>query len=349
MDTTKLDRLIDALVYEGYLLYPYRPAIKNQVRWTFGGVYPRSWSEAEPGRDRWRTRANLLHDGVPAVLEIQVRFLQIVDRVIAVQAGDDWDVVPCLTVDDTQYHSWQECRERRVELSLNLRNVLAQKLSHRFAFSADESRKEILALNGQTAGMLIRRQVAVRGRIEILASPVGENASLIEISVANETEMPASAEAPQQSAVSASAADRAAASSRALAATHAVVRTCGGQFVSSIDPSPEYRAVIDSHPSDGLWPVLVGPDEARDTMLCSPIILYDYPQIAEESHGDFFDATEIDEMLTLRVLTLSDDEKRQVAAFDERGQALLNRTRALAERQLATLHGVTRQLGSGES
>ncbi len=41
----------------------------------------------------------------------------------------------------------------------------------------------------------------------------------------------------------------------------------------------------------------------------SPIILYDYPQIAPESAGDFFDSTEMDEMLTLRIMTLTDDEK----------------------------------------
>ncbi len=46
--------------------------------------------------------------------------------------------------------------------------------------------------------------------------------------------------------------------------------------------------------------MLVGVQPERDMLLCSPIILYDYPQIAPESAADFCDATEMDEMLTLR-------------------------------------------------
>ena len=52
-------------------------------------------------------------------------------------------------------------------------------------------------------------------------------------------------------------------------------------------------------------------------LLCSPIILYDYPQIAPESAGDFYDATEMDEMLTLRVMTLTDDEKNEMRRADD--------------------------------
>ena len=49
--------------------------------------------------------------------------------------------------------------------------------------------------------------------------------------------------------------------------------------------------------------MLVGEEGERDTMLSSPIILYDYPQIAPESPGSLFDGTEIDEILSLRILT----------------------------------------------
>jgi hypothetical protein len=75
-------------------------------------------------------------------------------------------------------------------------------------------------------------------------------------------------------------------------------------------------------------------------MLSAPIILYDYPQLAAESPGNFFDATEIDEMLALRILTLSEDEKKAMAAVDERARALLERTETLGLKGLAELHGV---------
>ncbi len=79
-------------------------------------------------------------------------------------------------------------------------------------------------------------------------------------------------------------------------------------------------------------------------MLSSPIILYDYPQIAPESPGDLFDATEIDEILTLRILTLTDDEKRADGRLDEPRPALLERTEALRAEQLMGLHGTFRGL-----
>jgi hydrogenase maturation protease len=77
-------------------------------------------------------------------------------------------------------------------------------------------------------------------------------------------------------------------------------------------------------------------------MLSSPIILYDYPQIAPESAGDLFDGTEIDEILTLRILTLTDEEKREMRGVDERARRLLERTETLPPEQMMKLHGAMR-------
>ena len=46
MNQALVDRIVNAVLYEGYLLYPYRPSVKNRQRWTFGGLYPRSYCEA---------------------------------------------------------------------------------------------------------------------------------------------------------------------------------------------------------------------------------------------------------------------------------------------------------------
>jgi hydrogenase maturation protease len=88
----------------------------------------------------------------------------------------------------------------------------------------------------------------------------------------------------------------------------------------------------------------VGAEGERDTMLSSPIILYDYPQIAPESAGQFFDGTEIDEMLALRILTLTDEEKREMSQVDEKARQLLERTEALPPEHLMKLHGALRGL-----
>ena len=79
-------------------------------------------------------------------------------------------------------------------------------------------------------------------------------------------------------------------------------------------------------------------------MLSSPIILYDYPQTAPESPGDLFDGAEIDEILSLRILTLTEDEKQAAAAVDERVRALLQRTASLTRDQFLGLHGAVRGL-----
>jgi hypothetical protein len=129
-----------------------------------------------------------------------------------------------------------------------------------------------------------------------------------------------------------------------MLSTHTLLGVHGGEFISLLDPPENYRAAAAACRNVGTWPVLAGSEGDRQMMLSSPIILYDYPQIAPESQGDFFDGTEIDEMLTLRVLTLSDEEKRDVRAGTERGRQILERTEELPLEQVAKLHGAIRGL-----
>src|SRR4029077_1210018 len=85
VSTRMVDRLVAATLYEGYILYPYRPSsVKNQVRWTFGGVHPRSWSEASGGTDPWMVQTEcLMRHGDGATVDVHVRFLQLVTRTVA--------------------------------------------------------------------------------------------------------------------------------------------------------------------------------------------------------------------------------------------------------------------------
>jgi hypothetical protein len=90
--------------------------------------------------------------------------------------------------------------------------------------------------------------------------------------------------------------------------------------------------------------VLVGDEGERDIILSSPIILYDYPQVASESPGDLFDATEIDEILALRTMTLTDDEKAEARATDTHAAAIIDRVDTLPPEMLDRLHGAVRYL-----
>jgi hypothetical protein len=132
-----------------------------------------------------------------------------------------------------------------------------------------------------------------------------------------------------------------------MASVHVVLSVQSGEFISLQDPEPDYAEAAAACLNDGLWPVLVGAQGLRDTMLCSPIILYDYPQVARESAGDLFDSTEIDEILCLRILTLTEEEKREIRSGDGRARGILERTEALSPEHWMKLHGAIRGLRKG--
>jgi hypothetical protein len=129
-----------------------------------------------------------------------------------------------------------------------------------------------------------------------------------------------------------------------MLSAHTLLGVRDGAFLSLMDPPEEYRAAAKACNNVATWPVLAGPEGERTLMLSSPIILYDYPQIAPESAGDFFDGTEIDEILTLRVLTLSENEKKEVRDGDDRARDILDRTEALPREAFAKMHGAIRGL-----
>jgi hydrogenase maturation protease len=129
-----------------------------------------------------------------------------------------------------------------------------------------------------------------------------------------------------------------------LHAAHLVIGASSGAFVSLIDPPAHLKAMADGCRNVGVWPVLAGEPPTADLLLCSPIILYDHPALAPESPGNLFDGTEIDEILTLRILTLTDAEREELRAGDERVRAILERTESLGSRERALMHGVVRRM-----
>ncbi len=162
---------------------------------------------------------------------------------------------------------------------------------------------------------------------------MGERIFRVTIRVQNETPIDDPAEVSRDEALL-----------QGLASTHTVLSVRDGEFVSSIDPPAPLREMASACTNIGAWPVLVGAEGDKDTMLSAPIILYDYPQIAPESPGELFDSTEIDEILTLRIMTLTEDEKRAMSSIDHRARAVLERTSALGQDQLLGLHGTFRGL-----
>jgi hydrogenase maturation protease len=136
--------------------------------------------------------------------------------------------------------------------------------------------------------------------------------------------------------------DRSEALLYSLVSTHLILGVGAGEFVSLLEFPEGFAELAEQCNNIGTWPVLVG--DHADTMLSSPIILYDNPQIAPESAGNLYDSTEIDEILSLRILTLTDDEKREMRETDDRTREILERTENMPQEQLMKLHGVLRGL-----
>jgi hypothetical protein len=135
----------------------------------------------------------------------------------------------------------------------------------------------------------------------------------------------------------------------AFTSAHLLLQAGDGAFVSAIDPPPEFASAVAACTNRGVFPVLGGDPGQSSLMLCSPIILYDYPQVAPESTGDFFDATEMDEMLALRVMTLTDSEQEEMRRGDPHARAILERLETLPNEHLLKVHGAIRGMRPVES
>lgn len=343
MNSSLVDKIVQAVLYEGYILYPYRPSVKNRHRWTFGGLYPRAYSERQRGTDPWMMQVECPVSGGPSTaVRVTVKFLHLVNRVVGElpsplaetpTAEPAFHAVESMTVSDHTYQAWQEATERAAGLpELELARLSAEPFSVEHEFPEQRHWEPLQTEAGQIVGILLREQHSVRARIEIASEACGSDAWKLSVRVFNTTPFEAKDHGARDDAVL-----------RSLASTHAILRTDGGgAFASLTEPQDELRAVAADCRNVGAWPVLVGEPGERDAVLASPIILYDYPQIAPESPGDLFDATEIDEILTLRILTLGEQEKKDAADVDPRASLLLARTESVAREQLMRLHGTIR-------
>ncbi|WP_052315658.1 hypothetical protein [Singulisphaera acidiphila] len=343
MNQSLVDRLVNALLYEGYLLYPYRPSVKNRQRWSFGGLYPPEYTAGRPGADASTMQTQCLARGSPGTaLTVSVRFLHLVARQVG-ELDASWGdgpidaltpvrFVESLRVGDSVVHSWQEAVEREIRLDdVDLGGLAAHPRRLGFRFGAGVGREPVRDPSGSLVGLLERRQSSVEGVVELSAEAVGDSLFRITVRIENQTRFEALTD------------DREEVLMQTLVSTHTSLGIREGAFISLLDPPDSLCALTAGCRNEGTWPVLVGAEGDVDTILSSPIILYDYPQIAPESPGDLFDATEIDEILTLRIMTLSDDEKRAMAELDARGRGLLERTESLARGQLMELHGSMRE------
>ena len=341
--------IADAVLYEGYVLYPYRASsAKNQVRWQFGVLAPPAYAEDDPSERASARCECLARAGAESTVSVRIRFLQRQRRTIEAVVGEPgqpvrFEPTERLEVDGQVHVAWDEAIDRVVDVGpIPLASLVvgAGPHNHRFAFGGGGDTEALGRadppsvdhpsdpVTGRGTGRLVRQRLPVEGRIRLDADRVDGTDGLVRIAVAVEN-----------TAVGDTATDRDAALGRALLALHVMVGIDDGRFVSLLDPPEGAEEAAAGCASDGIHPVLVGDD---DVVLAAPIILYDHPAVAPESPGDLYDATEIDEILALRVLTMTEDEKREARGTDPRAAAIVDRCDGMEPEAWDRLHGTFR-------
>jgi hydrogenase maturation protease len=341
-----VEQIANAVLYEGYLLYPYRPsALKNRQRFNFGVIYPPAYSEAQAGTDACMMQTECLVQGNQNTqCVVRVRFLRVIARSIrrllkpaselsSVTEGNTVQVER-LEVGGKVFQTWQEAVEEEVEVTeFDVAALAGRPMQWPFRLPASQEREPVRDERNLIVGIIKRDKENINGLIELAAERLAHGLFTLMVRVSNVTRTNHLGSSNRDKALSCS-----------LISTHTVLEAREGEFISLVDPPETCREFAMACKNVGTWPVLVGKDGERHTMLSSPIILYDYPQIAPESPGDLFDGAEIDEILSLRIMTMSDDEKREMRESDERARQILERTEGLPDDQWMKLHGALRGL-----
>ena len=326
MNLDAVRRIADAVLYEGYILYPYRAsAAKNRSRWQFGVVMAPGYAAADPSESSvTQTECVLEHSGQPAVRVI-LRFLQVQRR--STEGPDG-------ATPGADAPAWDEAMEREVEFTVGPADLLGRGCVYEFAIAGGEDREPPGGDGPGSPGSAVRRRAPLAGAVSVLASPVPGpwRAIRLRVRVENRT----AADPPPRL--------RDEALPSALVAAHVIIGVSGGEFISMTDPPLWAKSAVAECENIGGWPVLAGPGGGRQVMLAAPIILYDYPELAPESPGELYDGTEIDEILTLRTLALSEAEKLEARATDPRAAALIDRVESLDAQAMERLHGTIRSL-----
>jgi hypothetical protein len=331
----------DAILYEGYLLYPYRRSNgKNRVRWQFGVLAPPAWARAHgliddgvagSAESWWQQTDCLLEPADGAILRIRLRFLQVQCRTVERLAGGVHYPVDELDAGGRTYLCFDEAVPREVDIDLSVARL--RHGIHRVAVAVPGGRDvESIVDGGWPAGRLVRRRWPVSATVAVSATYCAPPSRLLRLRVRVENmDRSTPTDATREDALR-----------HSLIATHTLIAVDDGEFLSLLEPPASARDAAEACRNVHTFPVLADACGRGRVVLSSPIILYDDPRIAPESPGDLHDATEIDEILSLRALTLTEAEKREARATDPRAAAIIDRVEAMPAEAHAQLHGTIR-------
>ncbi|MEP6853790.1 MAG: hypothetical protein ABJA87_14220, partial [bacterium] len=318
-------QVADAVLYEGYLLYPYRAtSSKNRMRWQFGVLGPPDVQRTGGGEEPAMHVQCLLRADDATTVGVSLRFLQLQIRDVQRGGADGMASVERLTVDGRDVYRWDEAVEREIPFGpYRVSDLTGAAVVEPVDVPGGEDVEPVGA-----DARIVRRRRALAAQVAVRAVAVESGVVRVEIAVANT--------APD------SVQDRDAATQLSFLGAHLLLSVTGGEWISSLDPPPQLASAVATCTNSRCWPVLAGPEGSTDVVLGSPIILYDHPAVAEQSAGALFDSTEIDEILTLRVMTMTPQEKAEARATDPHAATIIDRCDAMSANSLQLLHGVLR-------
>jgi hypothetical protein len=318
---------------------------------------PRTFSETD-GSERWSTRTECLIDpGVTPVLSVRMRCLQTqrrtCEQVTAAHAPGDAGFTPVehLEVDGVVHLGWDEAVDQSVDLAPFRLVPVAVAVAvagagavagavagagpaheESFSFPGGTDTEFVRSADGVVAGRFVRRRETVAGvvRVDVSQPDAASPYRRVAVTVENTTAWSSGGD------------HRDDAMGHSLIAVHTMLAVDDGRFISLLDPPDDAATAAAACHSEGAYPVLIGDD---DVVLSSPIILYDHPEVAPQSPGDLYDSLEIDEILALRVMTLTDEEKAEARGTDPRAAAIIDRCDDMTAETLSLLHGQMRPVG----
>jgi len=325
-----VEKIAATVLYEGYLLWPYRhSAIKNQKRWTFGSVFPQEFSEKARSGDPWQMETQCLVHGEDPSVAVKVKFLQAVERKVGQwSSGGELEFVESIQIGAERYVAWDEAREREQPIEFQKLSDLMIPRSIDVFIPAASEKEDLSSPACERIAALMRTWQSLDGQIEIGAEAVQENLFRLSVQIGNITPWTGQ--------------DREAALKGSFLSTHTILQVDGGEFISLTDPPEMFAAAAKECQNLHTWPVLAGEAGDKRYLLSSPIILPDYPQIAPESPGDLFDNTEVDQLLFLNILALTDEEKEEIRATDPKARDILERSESLTMDDFMNMHGAIR-------
>ncbi|MEP7053756.1 MAG: hypothetical protein ABI912_00725 [Actinomycetota bacterium] len=340
MTVTDARRVADAVLYEGYLLYPYRASSsKNQVRWQFGVLGPLGAAAAGVGEEPdLQAEIPLEPHGSP-IVQAQLRFLHVQHRAVQRFDGTTYTPVEELRVGGATWIPWHEAVAEEFDLPPMSLADLTQGQRVVVAVEGGTDVEPLYEADGNIVGRLVRTRWPLRAEITMSARSVTESmVPIVRVQVRNTEHWQGVAGAGNRMHA------RDVAARTSFVSTHLLLSAREAAFISPADPGPEAVDAAAACDNRRCWPVLLGDPLARDLVLISPIILDDFPAVSKESPADLFDLTEIDEILTLRVLTMTDEEKAAARGTDPRAAEIVDRIDAMPAEELGRLHGGRRDV-----